>query len=108
MLDPEDFRVDVQLLPERELGRRPGVVMKCEDCQVIVGGLGAIEPVSRRCRSTLRTQDSLTEKRAAISVRVPSRASHATTNRWRRSVEYTLLVRALLARRDNHVNRHGQ
>jgi hypothetical protein len=50
-------------------------------------GLGSIEPVPRRCLRILRTQDALTEKRAAICWRVPSRASQAATTRWRRSVE---------------------
>ena len=59
-------------------------------------GGAAIEPVSRRCRSTLPIPDALTENRAAIGARVPSRASQAATIRWRRSVESAFIPGGLL------------
>ena len=54
-------------------------------------GKAAIEPVSRRRCNNRRIHDVLTPNRLAICPRVPSRASHASTTRSRRSIEYGLM-----------------
>jgi hypothetical protein len=54
--------------------------------------LGAIEPVSRRRRISLRTNDVLTPKRSAISARVSTPSSTAAATRSLRSIEYASML----------------